>query len=206
MKRELIIRKGFCACGCGGRTKKVPQAFTEKGYKRGDNFKFIAGHNLKHWMKTENNGHPGSYKGGRHKFMGYTRVVAKTHPRSSKSMYTFEHILIAEKVLGKYLPEKAVIHHINGNKSDNRNENLVICEDGGYHQTLHRRMRAYKACGHADWRKCRYCYKYDDPKNMYYNPNQSMGYHRECRNALSLKNGITKKRRNSITRTEGDAR
>ncbi len=76
------------------------------------------------------------------------------------------HVLIAEKALGKTLPKGAEVHHWNKNKLDNRPENLLICPSAAYHALIHQRMRAYEACGHADWRRCRFCKKYDDPKAM----------------------------------------
>lgn len=48
-----------------------------------------------------------------------------------------EHVLVAEKALGKRLPAGAVVHHVNHNKTDNRPENLVICPDHAYHRLLH---------------------------------------------------------------------
>lgn len=77
-----------------------------------------------------------------------------------------DHIRIAERALGKRLPKGAEVHHVNEIKTDNRNANLVICPNGAYHQMLHRRARAYDACGHADWRKCSGCGWYHDPSTM----------------------------------------
>lgn len=51
-----------------------------------------------------------------------------------------EHVLIAEKVLGRQLRRKECVHHINMNKRDNRNCNLLIC-DTSYHAYLHHAMQ-----------------------------------------------------------------
>lgn len=61
-----------------------------------------------------------------------------------------EHIRLVEGVLGRALPDKAEIHHVNGNRRDNRHGNLVVCENHTYHMLLHVRARVIREGGNPN--------------------------------------------------------
>lgn len=94
----------------------------------------------------------------------------------------FDHVRIVENVLGKSLPKGCVVHHANGDRSDNRKENLVVCQDRAYHNLLHARMSAINATGDASKRKCRHCKNYDSLTNLtsYKCAKTTSYWHKEC--------------------------
>jgi len=72
---------------------------------------------------------------------GYVRIWRPEHPRN-KTPYVFEHILVMEVALGRYLLPGEVVHHANHNPADNRTENLRLMRRGE-HTSHHKR--------HARW-------------------------------------------------------
>jgi hypothetical protein len=74
-----------------------------------------------------------------------------------------EHILIAEKALGRSMPTGAIVHHWDEDRSNNSPSNLLICPDIAYHKIIHLRMAALAACSNAGYRRCFYCGEYSDP-------------------------------------------
>lgn len=161
------IPYGFCHCGCGGKTRIAERTHTRFGHFKGEPLRFI----FNHQHKIRTGPKHSAWKGGM--FLdrnGYRMVYCPNHPRA-RGKYVLEHILQAEKALGKLLPKKVQVHH-------HTKTQLVICENQEYHRLLHQRMRALRNCGHANWRKCKFCKLYDDPKHMYIKKNQA--YHNLC--------------------------
>lgn len=60
------------------------------------------------------------------------------------------HVLIAETALGHPLPAGAEVHHVDEDRTNNKNANLVICQDKAYHKLLHVRMRIVRAGGNPN--------------------------------------------------------
>lgn len=92
-----------------------------------------------------------------------------------------QHVLVAEAALEKSLPLGAEVHHVNENRQDNRNENLVVCPSRAYHKLIHTRSTALNECGNAGFRKCPFCKTYDDPLNMKHNTSSRYFYHNHCK-------------------------
>lgn len=57
---------------------------------------------------------------------GYIYVWSPEHPNVNAAGYVLEHRLVMEKKLGRLLERTERVHHINGDKEDNREENLEL--------------------------------------------------------------------------------
>lgn len=84
---------------------------------------------------------------------GYVLVYAPDHPNAKQGRYMYEHRLVMEQHLGRYLTSEEVVHHINGDTSDNRIENLQLFASNGEHlkatlgQRWARKFDRCQSCG-----------------------------------------------------------
>ncbi len=86
------------------------------------------------------------------------------------------HLAIAERAIGKRLPPGAQVHHVNGDRYDNRRTNLVICQDAAYHRLLHRRQRVISLGGNPDTQRwCAKCLSLQPSKEF-----ETMRFGRQC--------------------------
>lgn len=69
----------------------------------------------------------------------YYYALVPGHPYASKNNYVFEHRIIMENKIGRYLCPGEVVHHINRNKKDNRPENLELTTQSA-HMSGHLRV------------------------------------------------------------------
>jgi hypothetical protein len=73
-----------------------------------------------------------SWKGGRIIRQGYAWIWDREHPanKGTQRKYVAEHRLVMEAHLGRYLERHEQVHHKNGDKLDNRIENLELWDRG----------------------------------------------------------------------------
>lgn len=84
-----------------------------------------------------------SWKGGRY-IDAHGYVMVHCHNPEAKSKwehYKKEHVLVMENVVGRQLTKQEVVHHIDGNKQNNRSENLALLDCHQHHREAHNSLQ-----------------------------------------------------------------
>lgn len=165
------IDYGLCHCGCGQKTTVPEKTSNPEGRVSGVPMRFCQGHN----SRVD---HPRAGKSEKHMADGYVQVHRPDHPRSSRDGYVYEHILVASQAMGKPVPDYADVHHVNGDKTDNRPQNLVVCSRS-YHQILHKRTKALEETGDPNSVRCWLCHRWGGREQLSV-PENGSPYHKDC--------------------------
>ena len=72
----------------------------------------------------------------------YYDVYYPQHPKARENGSVMLHILVAEKMLGRNLTEQEVIHHIDGNRKNNNENNLMVFATQSDHISYHQMIKS----------------------------------------------------------------
>lgn len=90
-----------CVCGTTFQAKASSQR------------KFCSPHCYHKFLTTRRGADTPAWNGGRLERDGRVLIYRPEHQRAHSNGYVYEHILVAESALGKPLPVRAVVHHVN---------------------------------------------------------------------------------------------
>lgn len=89
--------------------------------------------------------------------MAKYNLIKSNHPKAINRMY-YEHIIVIENYLNRYLYDWETVHHINQIKNDNRLENLFVCSRKEHDKAHGMKTVSMYKLSH-DWIKknCKFC-------------------------------------------------
>lgn len=67
----------------------------------------------------------------------YNELYMPKHHRAKVNGYVYEHILVAEEMLGRPLKDEEVVHHVDRDRSNNNTGNLMVFASNSAHSRHH---------------------------------------------------------------------
>jgi len=129
MTKENIVSKEFKRCECSPDCPEfIPMMRNKRTVRR---FKY--GHQNKGKNHPKYGKQSSNWKGGRKLHGGYWHIYKPDHPFCNFHGYVYEHRLVMEEYLGRYLTEQEEIHHLDCNRENNRIGNLMLFANHGEH-------------------------------------------------------------------------
>jgi len=119
-----------CCVNCGKPLTKSQRKCCSLSCSATYGNKKSTGENARHW------------KGGKSKHSeGYIRFYMPGHPSACSAGYIYEHRYVMEQLIRRFLLSNEVVHHKNGDKKDNRIENLELLNNQSEHCNYHNKLR-----------------------------------------------------------------
>lgn len=109
----------LCACGCGTPTLQAKRSRGSRGEFKGQFFRFINGHNSRLLDSSEQKRRASFRNPDALRYSGSRDNYIKLKGRHM-------HRVVVEQVLGRKLEKGEIVHHIDGDKWNNKPENLQV--------------------------------------------------------------------------------
>lgn len=140
----------LCECGCGQEVSLAKKTSARSGHVKGQPLRYVYGHSpiARPWLGQYGENHI-RFKGGKVSGgAGYIQILLSLDDPficmaaiRDESYYVYEHRIVMARHINRPLWSEEVVHHINGDRADNRIENLQLFHTQGAHSKYHAKLR-----------------------------------------------------------------